>query len=394
MIDKRYLTAPGNVVIEDEKDIDILKNWAKEAQANGSLLFAQISHPGRQTPMSVTNKPIGPSSRVFSFKILSSNKKKDGDGVKHALPIFGKPREMTLSEIKDVIERFTTTSKIVQKSGFSGIELHSAHGYLLSQFLSPMTNKRTDDYGGSLENRMRLLLQVIRSVREATGKDFPIGLKLNSADFQRGGFTEEESLTVIQALNNEGVDFLEISGGTYEQAAMVNTPMKESTKAREAYFLEFAQKARNVTKIPLILTGGFRSANVCASAVESNAIDFVGLARPFVIYPDKIKSHLLTPTIGDYVLSVPTISIHHSVDSGIQNLWYEHQIYLLSNKQPIDFNYSAFYPLTTGAFFAYIWNPRRKSPNAFKNGLIAFPFILIALTGLGLLITYLVQKHL
>ncbi|MBT7817007.1 MAG: NADH oxidase, partial [Polaribacter sp.] len=161
------------------------------------------------------------------------------------------------------------------------------HGYLVSQFLSALTNLRTDQWGGSLENRARFALEIYRNMRKKVGAGFPIGIKINSADFQRGAFTEEESLEVIDMLSAEGIDMIEVSGGTYEKAAMMGAgkKVKESTKKREAYFADFIQKARAKTKAPLLLTGGFRTLDVMAKAIENNELDFVGLARPFAVFP-------------------------------------------------------------------------------------------------------------
>ena len=205
---------------------------------------------------------------------------------------FPTPRELTNNEILEIIERFATAALVVKKAGFTGVQIHGAHGYLVSQFLSPHHNQRTDDWGGTPEKRRRFVLEVYNAMRKKVGDDFPIGIKLNSADFQRGGFTEEESLDTINALSEAGMDLIEISGGTYEAPAMMggakksNTNVKESTKQREAYFIEFAAKARQVVKTPLIVTGGFRTVKGMNDAIASGEVDFVGIARLLAVEPE------------------------------------------------------------------------------------------------------------
>jgi 2,4-dienoyl-CoA reductase-like NADH-dependent reductase (Old Yellow Enzyme family) len=211
---------------------------------------------------------------------------------------FATPRELTDAEVRALVQRYGKAAGIVKEAGFSGVQIHGAHGYLISQFLSPHSNCRTDAWGGTPEKRRHFVLEVYSAMRAAVGPDFPVGIKLNSADFQRGGFTEEESLDTIRALADAGIDLIEISGGTYEAPAMTGIklgkePIKESTRAREAYFLEFAEKARTAVKTPLAVTGGFRSAKGMAGAIQSGAVDMVGLARILAIEPD-VPNRLLS----------------------------------------------------------------------------------------------------
>jgi 2,4-dienoyl-CoA reductase-like NADH-dependent reductase (Old Yellow Enzyme family) len=194
--------------------------------------------------------------------------------------LAGKPRELTDREIEILIARFARTASVARAAGFAGVQLHGAHGYLISQFLSPLANRRTDRWGGSLDNRMRFALEVTRAVRAATSARFSLPIKLNSADFQRGGFTEEESCGVVAALADEGVDLIEVSGGSYEQPAMMGKAA-DSTRAREAYFLEYARTVRSLARdIPLAVTGGFRSRAAMHDAVHSGECDVIGLGRP------------------------------------------------------------------------------------------------------------------
>ena len=203
---------------------------------------------------------------------------------------YGIPTPMTEEDILDVIERFVFTAKIARETGFTGVQFHSAHGYLLSEFLSPDINNRTDAWGGDIQNRARIHLEIIKRCREEVGTDFPISVKLNSADFQKGGFTASESIQVAQMLENEGVDIIEISGGTYEQPKLIgvddlsinpkrNEKRKESTVASEAYFLEYAQDIRKAVSLPLMVTGGFRTKEGIEDALESNICQIVGIGR-------------------------------------------------------------------------------------------------------------------
>ncbi|HEX5278407.1 MAG TPA: NADH:flavin oxidoreductase/NADH oxidase family protein [Fluviicoccus sp.] len=274
MIDRRALGEPNNVALEDESDLELLKQWAAAGTRNGTQLWMQINHPGKQVPKGLNVESVAPSAIPFGKEIAA---------------FFATPRELTEAEILDIIARFGRTAAIAQKAGFSGVQIHGAHGYLVSQFLSGHHNQRTDQWGGNAENRRRFVLEVFKAIRAQTGPDFPVGIKLNSADFQKGGFTEEESLDVIRALADAGIDLIEISGGTYEAPAMAGVkevPVKDSTRRREAYFLEFAEKARQAVKTPLMVTGGFRTAEGMSEAITSGAVDFVGIARSLAIEPD------------------------------------------------------------------------------------------------------------
>lgn len=272
MIDRRALGEPNNVSVEDERDMDLLSAWAKAGTKNGTHLWMQVNHPGKQSPRGLNAATVAPSAIPFGRDLA---------------PFFSTPRALGEAEIEEIIQRYGRTAAIARKAGFTGVQIHGAHGYLVSQFLSGHHNQRTDRWGGSPENRRRFVMEVFREMRAQVGKSFPVGIKLNSADFQKGGFSEEESLDVIRALADAGIDLIEISGGTYEAPAMAGArPQKESTRRREAYFLEFAEKARAAVKTPLMLTGGFRTSAGMAEAVSSGAVDLVGMARGLAIEPD------------------------------------------------------------------------------------------------------------
>ena len=271
MVDRRYLERAGNVVLEDDSGLPALRAWARTVAEHGSQLWAQISHPGRQCPRLVNTTPLAPSAVQLE---LAGN--------------FGRPRAATEDDIGDIVERFARTAAWVQAAGFHGVQVHSAHGYLLSQFLSPRTNQRQDRWGGPLENRARLLLEVVRAVRARVGAAYPVSVKLNSSDFVKGGFTLDESLQVVQWLNDAGVDLLEVSGGTYEQLEFFKprTEMRDSTREREAMFLEYAQAIKAVARMPIMVTGGFRTLAGMQAALSGGHTDLIGLARPFCLDPD------------------------------------------------------------------------------------------------------------
>ena len=282
-VDRRYMERTGNVAIDGPQSAEALaalRAFADAGTRGGTQLWMQLSHAGRQTPISLAREPVAPSARALGLP--------GGH--------FGKPRALTEEEILDVVARFAHAARVARETGFSGVQLHAAHGYLLSEFLSPDVNLRNDAWGGSLENRARLLLECVRAVRDAVGRDFPVGVKLNSADFQRGGFSHEDALQVAQWLDAEHLDFLEISGGTYERPTMSDpgdlamdagrvVQLRASTIAREAYFLEYARDIRAVTTLPLLVTGGFRSTDGMNAALASRATDMIGLGRPLCVDP-------------------------------------------------------------------------------------------------------------
>lgn len=276
LLEPSHLESAGNVVI-DEEALPELKRWAKAATTNGNHCWTQISHSGRQTSIFNNLRPVSASDVKLK-----------------KLGFFAKPRPLKEDEIFSLIERFANAARISKKAGFTGVQIHAAHGYLISQFLSPTTNKRNDAWGGSLENRSRFLFEIIKSTRKQVGPDFPIGVKLNSSDFQKGGFTEEDSLWVVKQLEALGVDLLEISGGTYENVEFFMAEhVRPSTKKREAYFLDFAEKVRKASQIPLMVTGGIRTLDFCNNALNEGLFDVVGMARPYLLY-DQFASRFLS----------------------------------------------------------------------------------------------------
>jgi 2,4-dienoyl-CoA reductase-like NADH-dependent reductase (Old Yellow Enzyme family) len=271
MIDRNALGEPNNVAVEDERDLKMLMKWAKAGTENGTHLWMQLNHPGKQSPKMISKEPVAPSAVPLT------------GGLKR---FFNQPRALQVSEIEDLINRFGEAARIAKKAGFTGVQIHAAHGYLFNQFLSPFHNQRTDEWGGTLVNRIRFLEETYKEIRKQVGRSFPIGIKLNSADFQKGGFTEDESMEVLQKMSELGIDLIEISGGNYENPIMMGTDVKETTKKREAYFIDYAKKAQELITTPIVVTGGFRSQKGMEEAIANGEIDMVGIARPFALVPD------------------------------------------------------------------------------------------------------------
>ena len=281
-VDGDHLERPGNVIVDSALSNDAfaaLQRMAAAGTRNGNHLWAQISHAGRQTQKIVNPAPKAPSAVRLR---LPQNQ-------------FGEPVALTAEEIESIVERFVNCAVTCKEAGFTGVQFHSAHGYLLSQFLSPLTNQREDEWGGTLENRARALIAIVTKTREVLGADFPISVKLNSADFQKGGFDFDDSLTVAKWLADAGVDLLEISGGTYEQPRLLNLdgvePIEEqsiarSTLAREAYFVDFAKAMREELYIPIMVTGGLRRREVMNHVLETGGADMIGLGRPLCVDAD------------------------------------------------------------------------------------------------------------
>lgn len=268
-IDRHHLERPGNVILDGEPGVAAraaFAHWAGVAREGGQHVWMQISHAGRQTPSLINPHPYAPSAVALDIPGR-----------------FGAPRAMPAAEIARVTAGFARSARVARECGFDGVQIHAAHGYLLSSFLNPRANLRDDGWGGPLENRARLLLDVVATTRAAVGDDFPISVKLNSADFQQGGFDFEDSVILAGWLADASVDLLEISGGNYEQASMMGAPggppARASTRAREAYFLDFARLMMQGRTPPLMVTGGFRSAAAMIEAVEAG-VAVVGIARP------------------------------------------------------------------------------------------------------------------
>ena len=286
MVDERALTGPGGVVLKagtlDVPEVrERFERWAQAGKRGGASMIMQISHPGRQLYAAQGVEAVSASDTQLDM------------GSETLSNLFAQARAMTDGEIRGLIRRFGETALAAQACGFDGVEVHAAHGYLLAQFLSPLTNRREDEWGGPLENRARLLLEIVRTIRDRVGPDFVIGVKLNSADFQKGGFDVDDATQVVKWLGEEPVDFVEISGGTYESAAMMGDSqdgrISQSTVEREAYFLEFAKDIAAASTLPVMVTGGVTRRETAERVIATNGIDLVGLARALIITPDLPK---------------------------------------------------------------------------------------------------------
>lgn len=324
MVDKRYKEASANIALEDESGLPALERMVAAGTQNGVHLWAQINHAGRQSAIFSTFKPIAPSP-VQLKKLM----------------LFAKPKAMTLGQIKEVEDRFVNTAVLAKKAGFTGVQIHAAHGYLLNQFLSPHTNLRDDEYGGNITNRSRLLMDILKRIRQELGITYPIAVKLNSADFQRGGFDEEDALIVIQELEKQGIDLLEISGGTYENLTfLTNRYQRESTRKREAYFMDFARKIRKHTDLPLMITGGFRSRAFCEEVLNKKELEMIGFARPFLTEKDFPKRFLENndTVVGEASFQISIKQLKDFAEAG----FYDYQIHRLAKGKSLKSGYSPY----------------------------------------------------
>lgn len=289
-----FAEKPGNLILNDYSDRQQLERLAQAGAKHNAQLWPQLGHAGAMADALIST-PKGPSAL-------------DLPGLSCVA--------LSLDEINALPAEFGRTARLAQQLGFGGVELHAAHGFLLNQFLSPLFNKREDIYGGSLHNRMRLLLEVISAVRDAVGPDFPVGIKLNATDQLEGGFAEDEALDVVAALDKTGIDLIDISGGTYFPGAASSS----DRAGTGPYFLDFAGHARTKTRIPLMVTGGFKTLAQAESAIADGATDIVGLARALVIDPE-LPSHWLT---GER--SEPPFPLFKSPPEGGVTAWYTMQI--------------------------------------------------------------------
>ena len=273
MIELDHLEAAGNPIIPRTADFsgerfEAFKELATETKKHGSLIIGQVSHPGRQVEERIQKNPVSASDVQLEGEIMGMH--------------FAKPHPASTKEISRIIEGFAHAAEYLHKAGYHGIELHGAHGYLLSQFLSPTTNRRTDKYGGNLENRSRLILEIAQEIRKRVPSSFVVGIKINSVEFQDKGFDAEECKQLCANLEAHRFDFVELSGGTYEQLAFAHK--RDSTRKREAFFLEFAETiVPALSKTRTFITGGFKTVGAMVKALDT--VDGVGLARPICQEP-------------------------------------------------------------------------------------------------------------
>ncbi|ROO86733.1 2,4-dienoyl-CoA reductase-like NADH-dependent reductase (Old Yellow Enzyme family) [Actinocorallia herbida] len=321
IVDHRHLGEPGNVVVEDDRHLAALTRWAAAYKANGGPIWAQLNHPGRQANQRTgRHRPVAPSA------------------IAARVPGAAKPRALRDEEVRDIIGRFGTAAAVIEAAGFDGVQIHGAHGYLVTQFLSPLSNLRDDAWGGDPERRRAFVIEVFRAIRAGVAPGFGVGIKLNSADFQRGGFTEAESREVVRALVAEGVDLIEVSGGSYEAPAMMGV-LAESTRAREAYFLDYARTVRDVAgEVPIAVTGGFRTRAAMERALADGDCDVIGIGRPACLTPDagaalldRGRDRLDAPAIraGARAL-LGRLTDLRKVDSAVNLQWHADQLHRMA----------------------------------------------------------------
>lgn len=283
MVDHLAMTGPGGLALEKNTELAAFCELARSAHQDNARIVMQINHPGRQVYSALGGKALSASAVPLNMGKHSAR--------------FAVPRAMDETEIQEVIQRFADTALRAEEAGFDGVQIHAAHGYLLSQFLSPLSNQRSDQWGGSIENRARLLCEIVRRVRAVVTKNFSVSVKLNSADFQRGGFDVEDAKAVVEMLNPLGLDFIEISGGSYESPAMQGRTADGRTLEREAYFLTFALEIANVCQVPVMSTGGITRFET-AQQMLSAGLALVGMGSALAVCPDLPRhweSHRLNP---------------------------------------------------------------------------------------------------
>lgn len=285
MVAPDALTGPGGVVLQEGTDIKPFKRWAEAGKPEDGQLWMQINHPGRQVYAAMGETALSPSDKAVDMGKLSK--------------MFAQPRAMTEQEIEVLIQRFVATSRQAESAGFTGVQVHAAHGYLISQFLSPLTNLRSDQWGGDINNRSRVLIEIVKRIRQSVNPEFCVSVKLNSADFQKGGFDLNDAIAVIQLLNELGVDLVELSGGSYESPAMQGRvsdkegAKTERTLRREAYFVDFAREIASAAKMPIMVTGGILRRAVAEEALEKDSagfgVEMLGIAQAMAFQPDLPK---------------------------------------------------------------------------------------------------------
>lgn len=305
----------GNVVVDQDSNIELLTSWAKSVENHGSHFLLQLNHLGRQAPKTLNSKPVAPSAIAMTGPNAFA---------------FNPPRALKIMEIKEIVQKFVQAAELAEIAGFSGVEIHAAHGYLLNQFLSPAVNRRHDQYGGSLANRMRIVIEIYEAIRARTKSNFTVAIKLNAADFTPNSFTAEESLKVMQELAKRGIDLIEISGGSYENPKMMGN-------GQGATFIEYARMAKQTVETPIIVTGGFRTEEGIEAALSNGDTDLIGLARPLILQPD-LPEKLINGQMQPIKLrhfSTRWSWLDHRVGSLIGLAYYEQQMARLANGKPI-----------------------------------------------------------
>ena len=289
--DPRYPEKPGNLVFGPHTNHQAMASLVSRAVVKGAHLWPQLGHAGALSHLPISH-PKGPSALHI-------------EGLRCA--------GMSGEDIQELLDMYARTAAYAADIGFSGVHVHAGHGFLLSQFLSPLFNRRSDGYGGSIEARCRIVVEVIDAIRRAVGPLFPVGIKINSTDQLEGGLTEDDALEVVRILDQTSVDLIDISGGTYFPGAKASS---DGPSDGEPYFLRFARRAKGVTDVPLMLTGGFKRREQAVDAVVSGAVDMVSMARAMVLDP-RLPEAWLTEEGGD-----PEFPVFDSPPRGGATAWY------------------------------------------------------------------------
>lgn len=295
-----YPEKPGNLVLGAHSNNKLLQQLTRRSTIHGTHLWPQLGHAGALTHLPIS-EPRGPSAL-------------DIEGLQCA--------GLTIEEIKELPEMYARTALHAKSVGFSGVHIHAGHGFLLSQFLSPLFNHRTDGYGGSIEARSRIVLEIIDAVRRAVGATFPIGIRINSTDQLEGGLSEIDALELVRLLDRTSIDLIDVSGGTYFPGAKASS----DGTGGGLYFIDFARSAREVTKVPLILTGGFKKRDQANDAVVSGAVDMVNLGRAMALNP-RLAEDWLSEAGGD-----PVFPKFESVIPGGITAWYTMRLIALGEE--------------------------------------------------------------
>ena len=317
MVDRTYLEAPGNLVLDETQSLDAFKELATKVKRFGASIWMQLNHPGPQSPRSLTAAPVAPSpvpARKPEF--------------------FCTPRALSPTEIDQIIEQFAYTAAAAKKAGFDGVQVHASYGYLLSSFLSPRTNQRTDRWGGNLENRARLLRTVVQAIRESTGRDFALSVRINVSDYLPKGFTMADAIKTIKWLESDTVDSVDLSGGSYDRS--ISFERKYRHPDREDLFSNIAKQVKKSVSIPIMITGTLRSGSYMNSIIEKGWVDAVGMARPLlcdVEFPAKL--------VDGYMGRVAEPRYHLEYRDPMERIikeifWYYEQIHRLSIGSKID----------------------------------------------------------
>ena len=317
MVDRTYLEAPGNLVLDDTHSFNAYKELASKVKSFGASIWMQLNHPGPQSPRSLTPIPVAPSpvpARKPEF--------------------FCTPRALSAAEIDEIVEQFAFTALAAKKAGFDGVQVHASYGYLLSSFLSPRTNQRSDQWGGSLENRVRLLRTVVRAIRESTGPDFALGVRINVSDYLPKGFTMAEAIETIQWLENDTVDLVDLSGGSYDRSISFERKYRHPT--REDLFSNISRRVKKSVSMPITITGTLRTGSYINSIIEKGWVDAVGMARPLLCDVD-FPAKLTDGFMGRVEEPRYHLEFRNPMERIVKEIfWYYEQIYRLSIGSSVD----------------------------------------------------------